>query len=166
MKIDALGEKLAKLMKEETDLLNLISCEEEKLQKSLRASNCNEMEAVINKLAPLSLRMESTEEERDMVFQKLKSRLGKKESDGFYAVAAHFEGSTREGCLSGYRKMKIALLRMRGLTSGIDQYVRTVGDTSRAVLNEVFPHRKGSIYSSNGNTRQAAADPMVLNRHL
>ncbi len=166
MRIDALGEKLAKLMKEETDLLNEISSEEEKLQKALRASNWNDMEVVINKLTPLSQRMEAIEEKRNTVFQKLKIRLCKKESDGFYAVAAHMEGRTREDCLSGYRKMKIALLKMRGITSGIDQYVRTVGETSRTVLNEVFPHRKGSLYSSNGNTKPAAADPMVLNRHL
>jgi len=166
VKIDALGVKLAKLMKEETELLNMISCEEEKLQRALRSSNWNEMEVVINMLAPLSERMETIEEMRDLTFQKLKMKLSMKETDGFYAIAAHMEGSTRENCLGSYRKMKIALLRMRGLTSGIDQYVRTVGDTSRAVLNEVFPHRKGSIYSSTGNARPAAADPMVLNRHL
>ncbi|MBI9105209.1 MAG: hypothetical protein JEZ04_00600 [Spirochaetales bacterium] len=166
MKLDALGMKLAKLMDAETELLNIICFEEEKLQKALRANNWNEMEVVINKLAPVSERMETIEADRDSVYQSMKTKLGKKQSDGFYSVAAHMDGRTREDCLSGYRKLKIALLRMRGLTSGIDQYVRTVGDTSRAVLNEVFPHRKGSIYSSTGSTRPVQSDPMVLNRHL
>jgi hypothetical protein len=124
------------------------------------------MEAVISNLNPLSETMEETEKQRDLLYKKLKKKLDKKDTDGFYSIVSHMEGSTRESCLSGYRKMKMALLRMQGITAGIDQYVRAVGDTSRAVLNEVFPHRKGRLYSCNGSERHAQADPMVLNRHL
>ena len=166
MKIEALGMKLAQLMTEETELLNRISSEEEQLQKALRENSWNEMEFAINRLSPLSSEMEKVEQERNSLFLKMKKKLNMSDADGFYAVAAHLDGEVREDCLRGYRKMKIALLKMRGLTSGIDQYVRTVGEASRAVLNEIFPHRKGSIYSSTGNARPAASDPMVLNRRL
>ena len=166
MSIDALSSKLAGLMEKETDLLNEISSQEEKLQKALRANNWEELESIINRISPLSLKMEKVETDRDKVYKKLKEKLEKKEEDGFYSVAMHMKGKTRENCLGGYRKMKVALLRMQGITAGIDQYVRTVGETSRIVLDEVFPHRKGKIYSNNGSAKPVQADPMVLNRHL
>ncbi|MDC7228033.1 MAG: hypothetical protein PQJ61_14820 [Spirochaetales bacterium] len=166
MSIDTLSEKLANLMTEETNLLNSISDKEEKLQKALRENKWDDMEIIINSLSPLSLKMEKVEAERDKTFNTLKRELNKKEDDGFYAVAMHMNDKNREDCLGGYRRMKIALLKMQGITAGIDQYVRTVGETSRAVLEEVFPHRKGRIYSNRGCEKPVQADPMILNRHL
>jgi len=166
MSIDALSLKLADLMEKETNVLNEISREEENLQQALRKSSWEEMEIIINKLSPLSVKMDRLEIDREKVYQKLKTMLDKKEEDGFYSIAMHMHGQTREGCLGGYRKMKVALLRMQGITAGIDQYVRTVGDTSRSVLNEVFPHRKGRIYSKTGSEKPVQSDPMILNRHL
>ena len=166
MNIDGLSTELGDLMQKETSLLNEISREEERLQQALRDNNWQEMEAVINKLTPLSVLMERTEAERDKVYKKLQKKLKKDDSDGFYSVAAHMNADDRENCLSGYRKMKVALLRMQGITAGIDQYVRSVGATSRAVLDEVFPHRKGRLYSAGGMERPQQSDPMVLNRHL
>ncbi|MDC7127316.1 MAG: hypothetical protein PQJ46_17265, partial [Spirochaetales bacterium] len=106
------------------------------------------------------------EEQRNLVYIELKKLLNKKSDDGFYSVALHLEGDCRERCLSSYRKMKVALLRMQGITIGIDQYVKTVGDTTRSVLDEVFPHRRGDIYSKSGNKKPAQNDPMVLNKQL
>ncbi len=166
MNVDTLSEKLAGLMEEETGILNEICCEEEKLQKALRKNSWDEMETIIKGLNPLSVKMEKVEAERDKIYRKLKVKLNKSEKDGFYAVAMHMKGMTRENCLSGYRKMKIALLKMQGITAGIDQYVRIVGETSRLVLDEVFPHRKGKIYSNNGIAKPVQADPMVFSRHL
>lgn len=166
MSIDALSVKLANLMNKETEILDSISVEEEKLQQSLRESNWEKMESIISNLSPLSENMEKVEDERNKVYMKLKTRLNKTDSDGFYAVAMHMKGQNREDCLGGYRKMKVALLRMQGITAGIDQYVRAVGDTSKAVLDEVFPHRKGRIYSNRGCEKPVQADPMILNRHL
>ena len=166
MNIDGLSAELGNLMEKETGLLNEICREEEKIQQALRDNNWDEMEIVINKLMPLSVLMERTEAERDKIFRKMKSKLKKSDEDGFYAVAAHMKGENRENCLSGYRKMKIALLKMQGITAAIDHYVRTVGNTGRAVLNEVFPHRRGRLYSADGVERPLQSDPMVLNRHL
>jgi len=166
MSIDTLSVKLANLMNEETILLDSISSEEEKLQKALRDNLWEDMEVIINTLSPLSAKMEKVEDARNSTYLKLKSNLNKNDDDGFYAVAMHMKGQNREDCLGGYRKMKIALLRMQGITAGIDQYVRTVGETSKAVLEEVFPHRKGRIYSSRGCEKPVQSDPMILNRHL
>ena len=166
MNTDALSVKLTDLMNRETELLNEISAEEEKLQKVLRENNWEKMERIIALLNPLSIKMESVEEERNKIYLKLKAKLGKSEDDGFYSVAIHMKEHTREECLGAYRRMKIALLRMQGITAGIDQYVTTVGDTSRAVLEEVFPYRKGRIYSNRGCEKPVQADPMILNRHL
>ena len=110
--------------------------------------------------------MDKVESDREKVYQKLKTKLKKSDKDGFYSLAIHMNGKTRENCLGGFRKMKLALLRMQGITAGIDQYVKTVGETSKTVLDEVFPHRKGRIYLKNGIEKQAQSDPMVLNRHL
>lgn len=166
MSIDTLSTKLADLMVKETELLNEISGQEEKLQQALRDNSWSDMEKIISTIGPLSIKMERIENERDRVYRKLKEKLDKKENDGFYSVAMHMKGQTREDCLGGYRRMKVAVLRMQGLTAGIDQYVRSVGETSRLVLDEVFPHRKGKIYSNNGSAKPVQADPMVLNRHL
>ena len=166
MSIDTLSVKLANLMKKETELLNKISSEEEKLQKALRENNWENMERIICSLNPITVKMEQVEEERNKTYLKLKSKLNKKEDDGFYSVAVNMNDQNREDCLGAYRRLKIALLKMQGITAGIDQYVHTVGETSRAVLEEVFPHRKGRIYSNRGSEKPVQADPMILNRHL
>jgi hypothetical protein len=166
MSVDALSVKLAEIMEQETEIINNISRAEENLQQALRTGSWEKMEIIISNLGPLSLQMDKIESDRDRVYQKLKARLKKRDEDGFYSVALHMNGKSREDCLGGYRKMKIALLRMQGITAGIDQYVRTVGTTSKAVLDEVFPHRKGRIYLKNGNEKMSQSDPMILNRHL
>ncbi len=166
MSIEELSIKLADLMEKETAVLNEISIQEESLQKTLRDSNWDQMEIIISRLSPLSDEMDKIEVERNNVYQKLKSKLNKSETDGFYSITVHMEGETRERCLAGYRKMKVALLRMKGITSGIDQYIRAVGDASKTVLDEVFPHRRGRIYSSTGSARPVHSAPMVLNRQL
>ncbi len=166
MSIETLSMKLADLMEKETELLNRISSEEENLQKALRNNSWEDMEKIISRLSPLSDSMEKVEEERNDTYLKLKTRLDKSENDGFYSVVMNMKDASRERCLGGYRKMKIALLRMQGITAGINQYVRTVGDTSRSILEEVFPHRKGRIYSQNGSAKPIQSDPLILNRHL
>ena len=166
MTINILSEKLADLMEKETDLIETISAEEQLLQKTLTEKNWSEMEKVICRLSPLSAKVEKIESDREKVFNTLMDACGKKESEGFYAVAMYMEGDVKERCMASYRKLKVSLLKVQSITGSIDQYVKNVGNTTQKILSEIFPYRKGSIYSSRGGTRPVHSDPMVFNRHF
>jgi hypothetical protein len=63
-----------------------------------------------------------------------------------------------------YHALSLAVLRVKGGISRLDHYVGQVAGSLNAVLGELLPYRKGRIYSSRGDHRQAAEAPIVVNR--
>lgn len=157
---------LLDLMAEETLLLEEFGSREEDIRSCINSNNWSELTSTIQYLSPLAEKIEQVERERDEAFNALRDICGEKEDASFYHVAFHLPQRERDLCVELYRKLKLAAIRIQGITLSIDSYVRTVSGTVKQILEEIFPYQKGKIYSRQGDSVDSRAEPMVFNTSL
>jgi AAA+ ATPase superfamily predicted ATPase len=72
----------------------------------------------------------------------------------------------RDELFALYRQLRLALIRVKGNAGLLGFYLRSLSETLQKVLEELFPHRKGRIYSRSGKAREAEDDSLVVYRHV
>ncbi len=159
-------DKLIRFMEEETIALNIFAKKEDKLRLFIQQNDWENLNKCIHSMESMSDKIEKLGEERQKEFNRVKNHFGKNEDVGFYQIIVHLPAAQRDNCAKVYRELKLSVLKIQGITSSIDTYVRTVAGTMQQIINEIFPHRKGSIYCRKGNPKLAEENPMVLNRQL
>jgi hypothetical protein len=155
---------LKNLMAEEATLLANFFSREEEVKKAVEFCDWKALETLLSELQPLAEAIEKTETLRHEAFSELRSMVGEPEDAGFYQVAVKLLPKDRDECALLYRNLKVTVVRLQALTFSIDGYVKAVSGTMQQVLNEVFPYRKGRIYSkAGGPKRDENLGPLVLN---
>ncbi|TFG65279.1 MAG: hypothetical protein E4H36_00415 [Spirochaetales bacterium] len=156
---------LIETMKKELDLLNLYAVHEEQVQKFIKKRNWKSLEKYIREMDALSLTIQTVEEERVAFFQAERNDLGLPEDAGFYQVAVRYPVAEREELSLLYRNLKLALLRIHGITECIDSYSRTAVDIVQHALKDLFPYRKGNLYSKRGKSVPLDGDALVISHN-
>ncbi len=106
------------------------------------------------------------EKERAHVFSSLRREVGAKSNAGFYTVIVHLDTGRQEELSGLFRQLKSLVLQLQGSIWSIDAYTRTLSTTIYDILQEMFPHRRGTMYSKSGRKRKHGSDPLVVNRQL
>jgi len=159
-------DELKNLMQIETELLNGFAGLEVKLQEAFLRRDWSELDALVSKLGSFSGRIEAMEQRRHNTFLELKVSLKLAEKMTFSRVITEMSGADREELSDLYRKLKIAVIRVRGATGRLGYYFRSVSDSANRVLSELLPYRKGRIYSRGGLPRAVEEASLVFNREL
>jgi hypothetical protein len=102
------------------------------------------------------------EEVRSEAFELLRSRLGC-EGESFYRVALRVPEPERSELTDLYRRLKIAAMRARFETAATSDYATSNRELLRAVLEELFPEKRGRIYGRTGQAVQPGLDAVLLN---
>jgi hypothetical protein len=55
---------------------------------------------------------------------------------------------------------------VKGATLRLSYYFQSLSDTFKKVLEELFPHRKGKLYTRNGKPTKTIDDTLILNKSL
>lgn len=158
--------QLVSFMKEETDLLERMASLELTLKKQVISHDWVALEHTRTKMAPYFRKLAKVEQQRDETFRALSTAVGADETAGVYEVLLHLDREQRDEAADTYRAMKFTVLKIQGITTSIDVYLSTVTEAMQEMLAELFPFRKGNIYTSRGTTSAAKENPMVVNRHL
>lgn len=159
-------DELKNLMQIEIDLLNGFAGLEVKLQETFLRRDWPELDTLVSKLGYFSGRIEAMEQRRHSVFLELKVSLKLAEKMTFNRVIMEMSGENREELSDLYRKLKIAVIRVRGVTGRLGYYYRSVSDSVDRVLSELLPYRKGRIYSRVGLPRAVEEASLIFNREL
>ena len=106
------------------------------------------------------------EKERCHVFSSLRREVGAKSSAGFYTVVVHLEDDVQEELSVLFRQLKSLVLQLQGVIWSIDAYTRTLSTTIYDILQQIFPHRRGTMYSKSGRKHSNDSQPLVVNRQL
>ena len=159
-------DELKNLMQIEIDLLNGFTRLEVKLQEAFLRRDWPELDALVSELGSLSGRIEAMEQRRHNTFLELKVSLKLAEKMTFHRVIMEMSGEDREELADLYRKLKIAVIRVRGATGRLGYYFRSVSDSANRVLSELLPYRKGRIYSRVGLPRVVEEASLVFDREL
>ena len=157
---------LTALMEREVVLLEHMVSYELTLKESILSHNWTRLELAQRKVAPFLDEVAGVERKRNAAFAKLRAAVGEDEDAGLYEVLVHMNRELRDRAAEVYRRLKFTVLKIQGITNSIDIYLRTVTGAMQEILAELFPFRKGNIYTRHGTTSQAQANPMVFSRRL
>lgn len=149
-------------MKRELELLTLYAVHEEKIQGFIKNKNWKSLEKHIRDMDALSMSIQTVEEERVALFHASRIGMGLPEDAGFYQLAVRYPEAEREELAALYRNLKLSLLRIHGITECIDSYSRTAIDMVQQALKDLFPYRKGDIYSKRGKSLPLEGDALII----
>ena len=153
-------------LERQSELLAEFGQREADLQEAIIERDWQTMDAVIPELERLGTELEALERDREAAVSASKAELGVSPEAPFPELLSRVEPGDRAELASLYRDLQIAVLRVKNQTSGIDAYVRNSVRTANTVLGEIFPERKGTLYSKTGTHTRAHGSAIVLDHEL
>ncbi|MCI0481502.1 MAG: hypothetical protein L0213_07930, partial [Candidatus Dadabacteria bacterium] len=155
--------RLLEYMKLELNRLEAFREAELELKNGISRKDWDGLDRCIRKMKLLSTDLVGVEEKRNRAFIELRDLVGEEEGAGFYQVIVHLPVEERESFAELYRAMKFLAVGIRSVTYCIDEHLQTINGTLQQILNELFPYRKGNLYSKHGKRREAHHNPMIVN---
>jgi hypothetical protein len=171
-----LTDPLKKALRDEAQALNEFAAGQKHLQELIGKRQWTRLQAQIDELKSLATRVEALEDRRVSSYQKLKRSLGgstpgspeaqRRESERFEEIVTRLPAADRDELFGLYRQLKLAVIRVKGNAGLLGFYLRSLSGTVQKVLEELFPHRRGTIYSRSGRSRDAGDHSLVVHRHV
>ena len=124
------------------------------------------LESVMDEMTELADRLVETEGARHNAFESLRNAVKEDVSASFYQVIVHLQPEERDALADLYRTMKFSVFGIQAVSCCVDDHVRTMNDTMHDVLGELYPHRKGSIYSKSGEKLPNDSNPLLIDQEL
>lgn len=159
-------EHLIKIMEKEVKLIDSFTDVEGLIMDSVLNSNWDTLELAIAQAEGLSVLIETLDKERELRVENLRELFGETKGSKFYRLTANLKSKQRDQINELYRKLKLSVLNLQNINWRIDAYVGTVTGIMKQTLKEIYPNRRGSLYSKTGIIREAQSNPMVLNKKL
>jgi hypothetical protein len=153
-------------MNEEAGLLMSFSIIEEEMLKAISERRWDGLESIIIRLRKKSDLLNQAEDKRVQSFELLKTNLGVPSSAGFFKILPIVKDEKRAQMTESYRKLKLAIYSVKGATLRLSYYFQSLSETFKKVMGELFPHRKGKLYTRTGKLTKTIDDTLVLNKSL
>jgi Glu-tRNA(Gln) amidotransferase subunit E-like FAD-binding protein len=162
MAITDLKEHLA----EQAEALLTFGVLQNKLQEAVLHGDWDTLDSVVPDLHQQAARIEELDIRRTSLVQEVKADAGVAADAPFSELLERLGEEDRAMVNSLYRKLQVAVWKVQNVSRGIDSYLRTRIRTTRDVLGELFPERKGTIYGKSGSPAPVGGSALVLDRHL
>ncbi len=166
MEKDLLILKLKEEMLIEIQLMERFFKLEEELQAAVKSKRWTELDRRLESLRKVSASIEMSDKKRDRFFAALKAHLGLPRDRSFAEVVSFFDEKIQDEMLKLHTNLKLGVLKVKSSTGRLGYLFRVLSDSMDEVLTEVFPHRKGKIYSPNGKAKKYTEDSFVVNHSL
>jgi AcrR family transcriptional regulator len=157
---------LCRIMDRETELLNTYFAEEKELFAAVTSRDWNNLENSIRRMEETGESIAALEEKRETALTVLRGIHNADDRERFYFFLQKLPEETRSVLAESFRSMKVAVLRLQALDNQIQGYLRSAATTLKEIVEEIFPHRKGTMYCKKGKTSEPEANPMFISRHL
>jgi ribosomal 50S subunit-associated protein YjgA (DUF615 family) len=132
------------------------------LQLSISKRQWTELSKEIDALRKLAEKIETLEKDRIGAYQLLKSSLHAEGEESFTQIVSRLPVEDRDELLSLYRHLKAAVIRVKASAGLLNYYVQSMSDALRQILEELFPHRKGKMYSRTGKPKEPGDESLML----
>lgn len=159
-------ERLVTHMRTECALLTEFHDAETAMKARIHRKDWDGLESVMDQMTGLADRLVETEQSRHSTFEELRASVGEGEEASFYRVIVHLEPAERDTLADLYRTMKFSVFGIQTAASCMDEQVRSMNETMHDILGELYPHRKGSLYSKSGTKRPNDENPLLIDREL
>ena len=132
------------------------------MQLAISKRQWTELAKEIEALRQLAEKIETLEEERIEAYQILKSSLQAEGKESFTQIVSRLPAKDRDELLALYRHLKAAVIRVKASAGLLNYYVQSMSDALRQILEELFPHRKGKMYSRTGKPKEPGDESLML----
>jgi len=153
-------------MDRETELLNAYFSEEKRLFTAVTSRDWHHLENSIRGMEETGKSIAAFEEKRETALSALRGMHNAGDRERFYFFLQKLPEEDRSLLAESFRNMKVAVLRLQALDNQIQGYLRSAATTLKEIVEEIFPHRKGTMYCKKGKTSEPEANPMFISRHL
>jgi alanyl-tRNA synthetase len=153
---------LKRALRKETRTLKDYSDLQKSLQQAINKRKWTELNKEIDALRLLADKIEALEEDRIQAYQMLKGSLQAREREGFTEIVARLPAEDRDELIGLYRHLKAAVIRVKASAGLLNYYVQSMSEALRQILEELFPHRKGKMYSRTGKPKEAGDESLML----
>jgi len=160
------AELLVKAMDEEAGLLERIIGLELQVKSFVAERSWERLERTIREIEPIAQRIGEVEAARDAAFKALAEMMGVGPEAGFYQILVLLPHAAQERVGEAYRRLRLTVLGLQSQNMTVGAYLETIIQTIHAALAEIYPFRKGKIYSRRGRAKPAEPHPMVVSRRL
>ena len=157
---------LMEILEKEVNLVNSFIAVDNLIMDSIVNSNWDILEPAINKTKKLSHSIEKLDKKREASIDVLRKETASDSDAHFYHLTVNMEEGTGNKINNLYRDLKLSVLNLQNINWRIDTYISTVTGIMKHALKEIYPNRRGSMYSKSGAIKEAESHPMVLNRKL
>ena len=153
-------------MKDEAGHLISFAGMEEEMQRLVVERKWDGLESTILRLRKKSDLVDRAENGRVRSFQMLKVVLGIPEDAGFFKLLPFIPEEKRRSLTESYRKLKLAVYAVKGATLRLSYYFQSYSETVKKIMGEIFPHRKGKLYSHTGRPTGTIDERLVLDKRM
>jgi hypothetical protein len=153
-------------MKAEAAVLKSFARLEDEMQNLAGNKKWESIEPVIQNLQDKAQKLNKIEDNRCASFRALKQKLGAPADATFLKILPLIPSEKRDELLKAYRELKIAVFSVKGASARLTYYFKSIEQSFKKVLGELFPHRKGKIYAKDGRAKKVPDDTLLLNKHL
>jgi hypothetical protein len=157
---------LIDIMTKEIELIDKVSLVEASIMDSVLNNNWGNLEQDLDRTKKLSELIENLDQQRESLVRNIKEELSEEQNVHFYRITTRLKEKNRDKLNELYRKLKLSVLNLQNINWRIDAYVGTVSGIMKQTLKEIYPNKRGSMYSKSGSIREADSNPMVLNKKL
>ena len=116
----------------------------------------------MERFAPL---IERADEARDAAYVTLCGAMGVVPETAFSSVLSRLSAEHRGMLEQGWRNLRMSVARLSTATSRMRYSAEALAGTLSRILEEIFPHRRGRIYSRRGKAT-SVNDSLLVDRRL
>jgi len=159
-------EQLIVILEKEIELIKTFTKIEGIIMDSIITNNWDILESNIEQTKDISRDIEKLDKARETCIELLREEVGEDINTHFYRLTVNLETGLKNKLNDLYRELKLSVLNLQNINWRIDTYVGTVTGIMKQTLKEIYPNRRGSLYSRSGIIREVDNNPMVLNKRL
>ena len=160
------AEHLTNILQQEVEGFSSAIERAEIIRSSIFKHDWQQLTDSLEKMERLGGYLAALEKERVHVFEKLRNEVHASPSDGFYTVVVQLPREEQDSLSDLFRRLKTQVIQLQGVIWSVDAYTRSISATIYDILQEIFPHKRGTMYSKSGKKRKAGNDPLVVNHQL
>jgi hypothetical protein len=161
----ALVEALAARMERECELLLVMGRDVDRLRDSVQEKKWGQGLAIAQGLERFAGKVEEADTARDAVYQELCSRLCIPQNAVFSILLSRVSAEQRVLLEGRWRSLRTSVIHLGTASNRLRYYAEALGGTLGRILEEVFPHRRGRIYSRRG-TATSVNDSLLVDRKM
>ncbi|MGA2764983.1 MAG: hypothetical protein ABSG17_16660 [Spirochaetia bacterium] len=160
-----LAQALKGRMDFEAELFRQLGLEMDRLRDSFQQKKWTSCLVIAQGIQASAQKIERADDARDEAFAALCGGLGFSTETAFSALLTRMPEEHRGLLEESWRNLRMAVVRLSTASNRMRYSAEALAGTLGRILEEIFPHRKGKIYSRRGRTT-SVNDSLLVDRRL